>query len=211
MAGPPGGPVTVSARGRQAVQKIALGLVFLSLLGCAGRSPLRDSDPSRLDYPLAHRIEQVPVYRQAPMECGPAALRMVLNYYGRRLTDQDVREARRGKLTSVYAMESFAKSLGFGFYRFYAGRKEKMKFFISKGYPLIALGVQPRNWVAGETYTGEGHYVVVIGYDDLRRIFHVIDPSGGRILEIPYTIFDNFHASHPTEADYVLCIYPVRS
>lgn len=198
----------MSARGRRDMKKIVLFLVFISFLGCAGRSPIRDTDLSKSDFPVQHRIRQVPVYRQASMECGPATLRMVLNYYGKRLSEEDVRKVRRGKLTSVYAMESYPKGIGFGVYRFHDPGKEKMKLFLSRGYPLIALGVTPPGWTAGQSYTGEGHYIVVVGYDESRRIFQVIDPSIGRTLEIPYAVFANFHAAHPTQADYVICIYP---
>ena len=55
---------------------------------------------------------------------------------------------------------------------------------------------------------GLDHYVVVIGYDDGRATFAVNDPATGRNYEISYAMFKEFHSSHLTYGNYVLCIYP---
>jgi len=91
-----------------------------------------------------------------------------------------------------------------------------VQFFVpsERGLPFPPLQVrysalifyEPRS--KGERYSGEGHYVVVVGYDDLKNIFHVHDPNGGRKLEVSYDVFKDFHRSHQTHSHYVLCIYP---
>jgi hypothetical protein len=104
-------------------------------------------------------------------------------------------------------MESYPRALGFEVYSFYDSKKDGMKYLILRGYPLIALGVRPPEWTKDERYSGEGHYVVIVGYDDLKSIFNVYDPNEGRKLEIPYDVFKDFHGSHTTHGNYVLCIY----
>lgn len=142
------------------------------------------------------------------MDCGPTSLRMVLNFYGKNLSQDEIGRARKGRGTVVSDMESYPRSLAFEVYSFYDWKKEEMKHLLAQGYPLIALGVRPPEWTKGERYSGEGHYVVVVGYDDFKNIFNVYDPNGGRKLEVPYDIFKNLHSSHPTHGNFVLCIYP---
>jgi uncharacterized protein YvpB len=153
-------------------------------------------------------IENVPIYRQPYMDCGPTSLRMVLNFYGQNLSQDEMGKARWERGTRVSDMESYPRTFGFAVYSYYDWKKEEMKYLLAQGYPLIALGVRPPQWSKGERYSGEGHYVVVVGYDDLKNIFHVHDPNGGRKLEVSYDVFKDFHRSHQTHSHYVLCIYP---
>ena len=83
-----------------------------------------------------------------------------------------------------------------------------MKYLLVQGYPLLALGVCPPEWSEGQRPGGEGHAVVVVGYDDFKNIFNVYDPNRGRRLKIPYDVFKDFHKSHPKFPNFVLCIYP---
>jgi predicted double-glycine peptidase len=133
---------------------------------------------------------------------------MILNFYGKNLSQEEVGRVRRGRGTSVSDMESYARSQGFETYSFYDWKRDEMKYLIAQGYPLIVLGVPPPEWSNGQRYSGEGHAVVVVGYDDFKNILSVYDPNGGRKLEIPYGVFKNFHSSHPTQSNYVICIYP---
>jgi hypothetical protein len=102
----------------------------------------------------------------------------------------------------VSDMKSYPRSLEFEVFSFYDGKKEQMKYLLAQGYPLIALGVRPPEWTPDEKYSGEGHYVVLVGYDDLKKTFNVHDPNRGRKLEIPYDVFGDFHRSHPTQGDF---------
>lgn len=190
------------------MKKIILFLAIMSLLGCAGGPPIRNREITKSNLPLQHHIDNVPIYRQPYMDCGPTSLRMLLNFYGKNLSQEEISRARWGRGTTVSDMESYPKSFGFGVYSFYDWKKQDMKYLIAQGYPLIALGVRPPNWSKNEKYSGEGHYVVVVGYDESRQIFNVNDPNGARRMEIPYDVFKDFHKSHPTHGNYVLCIYP---
>jgi hypothetical protein len=133
---------------------------------------------------------------------------MVLNFYGQNLYQEVIRKARSGRVTAISDMESYARSQGFEVHSFNDWKKEKMKYLIAQGYPLIALGVIPSNWYSSRRYAGEGHYVVVSGYDDLEKIFIINDPGPGMRMEIPYDVFKDFHRSSSYEPFYVLCIYP---
>jgi hypothetical protein len=196
------------------MKKMPLGgylIIFLimeTLIGCATGPPIKNPQISKLNLPRTHFIENVPIYRQPYMDCGPTSLRMILNFYGQNLSQEEIGKARRGRGTTVSDMESYPRSLEFEVHSFYDWKKDEMKYLLAQGYPLVAIGVRPPEWTKGERYSGEGHYVVVVGYDDFRNIFNVYDPNRGRKLEIPYAIFKNFHSSHPTHSNFVLCIYP---
>jgi len=185
-----------------------LFLVVVTLLGCATGPSIKNPQVTKTNLPQNHIIENVPIYHQPYMDCGPTSLRMVLNFYGKNLSQEEVGKARRGRLTSSSDMESYPRSLGFEVYSFYDSKKEEMRYFLAQGYPLIAIGVVPPDWSKGTRYSGEGHYVVLVGYDNSKNMFRVHDPNGGKRLEIPYDIFKDFHRSHPTRSNYVLCIYP---
>ena len=190
------------------MKKIILFSVIVLLLGCAVGPPIKNPQITKSNLPQQHLIENVPIYRQPYMDCGPTSLRMVLNFYGKNLSQEEIGRARRGRGTSVSDMDSYPRSLGFEIYSFYDSKKDEMKYLLVQDYPLIALGVRPPNWTKGERYSGEGHYVVVVGYDDFKSIFNVYDPAGGRKLEISYDVFKDFHRSHTTHGNYVFCIYP---
>jgi len=187
------------------LSNLILFLGVLTLLGCAAGPPVKNQQITKSNLPQKHLIEGVPVYRQPYMDCGPTSLRMVLNFYGKALSQDEMGKVRRGRGTTISDMESFPRSLGFEVYSFYDW---KMRYFIAQGYPLIALGVRPPNWSKNEKYSGEGHYVVAVGYDESKNIYNVHDPNGGRRMEIPYDVFKDFQKSHPTNGNYVLCIYP---
>ena len=183
-------------------------LILTVVTLCAAGPPVKNPQTTKSNLPQEHLIENVPIYRQPYMDCGPTSLRMVLNFYGQNLSQDEIGKARWGRGTVVSDMESYPKTLGFAVYAYYDWKKDEMRYLLAQGYPLIALGVRPPQWSKGERYSGEGHYVVVGGYNNLKNIFHVHDPNGGRKLEVLYDVFKDFHRSHQTHSYYVLCIYP---
>lgn len=142
------------------------------------------------------------------MDCGPTSLRMIFSFYGGSYSQEEIVKARRGRGTTASDMEAYARSQGFEVYSYYDSKKEEMKYLLAQGYPLIALGVPPPNWPKRSRYSGEGHYVVVVGYDDEKEVFLVQDPGPGASMQVSYEIFRDFHRSHPTHSYYLLCIYP---
>lgn len=185
-----------------------LSVVLALSLGCATDPPIRNPELSKSNLPKKYLIEEVPICKQGYEECGPTSLQMVMNFYGKNLTKEAISEwIMRTKGTTYTEMEFFARKEKFEVHSFYDSKKEKMKYLIAQGYPLIALGVRPPNWPAGG-YTGKGHYIVVVGYDDNNKHFLVHDPATGRKYKIPYKVFKDFHSSHPQRSNYVLCVYP---
>jgi len=187
---------------------LVLFLTVVTLLGCAGGPPIKNPQITKSNLPQKCFIEGVPAYRQTYMDCGPTSLRMVLSFYGKDFSQEEIVKVRRGRGTVISDMESFPRSVGFEAHSFYDSRKEELKFLIAQGYPLIVLGVPPPEWRRDGRYSGEGHYVVVVGYDDIKNIFIINDPAQGKTIQIPFDVFKDFHRSHPTQSNYVLCIYP---
>jgi len=187
---------------------LILSIVLTVSVGCTIDPPVRNPQFSNSNLPEKYLIEKVPLYKQGHEECGPTSLQMVMNFYGKNLTQEAISEwILRNKGTSHKAMEFFARKEKFEVYSFYDSKKEKMKCLLAQGYPLIALGVRPPNWPAGR-YSGAGHYIVVVGYDDGKKQFSVQDPATGKKYKIPYELFKEFHSSYSQRRYYVLCIYP---
>jgi hypothetical protein len=142
---------------------------------------------------------------------------MVLNYYGRKVTKDDIVKwvMSVGLLgTAVQQLEYYAETQkGCRVYRFYDNTKGKtrVKGLIAQGYPLIAFGRIPTRWHS-RSKLWEGHAVVVVGYDDA-GFFIIQDPAWGREGReqtfVPYPVFEDFLFS-PIFSNMVLCIYPSR-
>ena len=124
-------------------------------------------------------VLNVPYKRQDPCQCGPAALYMVLRYWGDKVTYEEIVDAiwlRDMCLTLASDMVRYARKRGF----YVVGRLstiEDLKTYIDQGLPVIVLqkvsASNPR-----------GHFRVVIGYDDKGFIVH--DPE----------VFPNYHISY---------------
>ncbi len=146
------------------------------LVFCAGST----AGPANADAPagLPRRcvLEDVPQYYQRQMECGPVAMRMVLEYYGVELSTNAIKE-------EIYTDESvgtrpkdlveYPKSLGLKVREVY-GNIDELARSIADGSPVIV-----RQWKTDEAKS-EGtvsHYRVVIGYDYDQQMIYMRDPS----------------------------------
>jgi len=199
-------------------------LLLLTSIIYADPPPVRDSQILEVSLPPKHVIEGVPIYRQSRDECGPTSLSMVLNFYGKKFTKDEIAQAITapggsvfGKYTSggtrASQMESYVKDKGgCNIYPFKARDPKKIKYWLAQGYPLIVLGVIPgSDWHREVAESiGRGHYIVLIGYDDENRCFFANDPAGGRSVRISYKGFEKFHSGHTSSPGpyYVLCIFP---
>jgi uncharacterized protein YvpB len=208
------------------MRKLVLAFMFLVLLVStiyAGPPPVKHSEISEMSLPSKHVIEGVPIYRQSRDECGPTSLSMVLNFYGKKFTKDDIAQAitvRGGSVFGKYTsggtrpdqMESYVKDKGgCNIYPFKGKDPKKIKYWLAQGYPLIVLGVIPgSDWYRETEYIGRGHYIVLIGYDDENQCFFANDPAGGRSVRISYKGFEKFHSVSTSSFGpyYVLCIFP---
>ena len=196
------------------------GLLFLAILGCAtieSKPPIKNPQILESNLPSAQLITGVPWYRQGRKECGPTSIAMVLNFYGRKVTKDEIARCvmSAGKFgTELEQLEYYAEQQqGLKTYRLYDRTKDKssMKYLIAQGYPLIAIGRIPQNWHSKWAPLWEGHYVVVVGYDDVTKNLIIQDPAWGKkgyeMTKVPYRNFGDFH-THSQFPGLVLCIYP---
>ncbi len=113
----------------------------------------------------------VPVVRQAPERCGPAALAMVLAYYGADsaslgAADATYDPALRGALVTDLA--ACAKRLGYPA-RLAAPGADSLAVLLASGRPpilLVGRGIGP---------LVRAHYIVVTGWDPARRRYTMND------------------------------------
>jgi len=154
-------------RGLEALTRIlllALALPAAALFsGCALIAPqseeIRDNRPT--DLPATAEIAEVPFFAQNEYECGPAALAMSLNYFGVKVTPEELVDQvyipeRKGSLQ--VEMIASARRNGMVAYEL-APRFLDMLREVAAGFPVVVLvdfGVWPVSiW----------HYAVVVGYN----------------------------------------------
>lgn len=168
--------------------RVARSLFLVSLLlsaaGCAAPVTL---DAVRADVAAGHGhlIGGVPFVSQDEYDCGPAALAMVLQYYGAAVGREEIAQALylpsvRGTLN--LDLEFYARRRGFEA-RAFAGTLDGAKAELRRGRPLIVfqdLGI-PGFPVP--------HFAVLLGYDDRTRsvVLHS-GPDAYRV--VPYADFE---------------------
>ena len=107
-------------------------------------------------------IDNVPFYSQEAFQCGPASLAGIMNYWGIKISPEDIAKAiysksARGKLT--IDMVLFANKNGL-YAQQYEGGIDDIKEKIDRGYPLLVL--VDLGFYLYKAY----HYMVVIGYNN---------------------------------------------
>jgi ABC-type bacteriocin/lantibiotic exporter with double-glycine peptidase domain len=137
-----------------------LPVAFASLAGCAP-APLEAirAHAARGD---AHLIDGVPFLAQEALQCGPAALAMILRYHGVRVDPDTL--AKELYLPSAggalnVELELRARRLGFRTRAFEASL-EAVKPHLRAGHPLLVL------LDLGQGLLPVPHFAVLLGYDD---------------------------------------------
>ncbi|MEW6585844.1 MAG: C39 family peptidase [Nitrospirota bacterium] len=115
-----------------------------------------------------HLIRNVPFYEQEAYQCGPASLSNVLNYWGIRVTPEQIAEeifskSARGTLT--IDMILYAQRAGLRAEQ-YRGDIGDIKKKISGGFPLIVLVDY------GFSFYKQHHFMVIVGYAEQGVIVH---------------------------------------
>ena len=152
--------------------------------------PVKDPvDPSRT-LPAKHYIEGIkPEYQFGP-ECVPVCVKMVLQYYGINVSIKEVAEGLKQTYfgTKTSNIDAFVKKYGFSFSQRQDPEFEKpwTKHYISSNMPVLAVG--------GYVGMGQGgHMVVVMGYDDGRKRFPILNPWHKGVVTHTYHEFMEWH------------------
>jgi ABC-type bacteriocin/lantibiotic exporter with double-glycine peptidase domain len=176
----------------------ALGVALLAGVGCSGIT----LETVRADVAAGHGhlITSVPFIPQEDYQCGPAALAMVLRYYGAALGQEEIARAlylasARGTLN--LELEFYARRRGFEA-RAFAGTLEQAKDELRRGRPLIVF-----QDVGAPGYTIP-HFAVLLGYDDRAAV--VVLHSGPR----PYRVvsYDDFGRTWARRRAWTLLVTP---
>lgn len=165
-------------------QVLVLCLALVGTTACGGVS----LDTVRADVGAGHGhlLAGVPFIPQAEYQCGPAALAMVLQYHGLRVSPDEIAQALaipslRGTLN--LDLERYARRRGLDA-RAFPGTLARAKDELRRGRPLIVfqdLGAPPRYPVP--------HFAVLVGYDD--RAGAVVLHSGTTAYRVvPYADFE---------------------
>lgn len=151
------------------------------------------------------RSEFVP---QTFNNCGPATLSMILSYYGKNISQEELATQMRPFNNpyggeddkSIFAPEfvTFAEKYGFHALHRPNGDIELIKTLITNDIPVIVRTL---------LHPGEdiGHFRIVRGYDDTRKIFIQDDSYQGQNIEYGYDEFMSMW--QPFNYGYIL-VYP---
>jgi ABC-type bacteriocin/lantibiotic exporter with double-glycine peptidase domain len=191
---------TAGARGRAPALGAAgvAGLALWLAAGCASvdLDAVRDSAATG----HGHLIAGVPFVSQDDYQCGPAALAMVLGYYGVAVSPAEI--AREIYLPSVRGtlnldLEFYARRRGFAT-RAFEGTLDRVRDEIRGGRPLIVfqdLGV-PGYPVP--------HFAVLVGFDDRAGVVVLHSgPAPHRVLS-----YQDFTRSWTHRRSFTLLITP---
>ena len=183
--------------------KILALIVFcvISVIGCA-IAPMHTPSPKNPSVMLPERImiEGIKIKRgQAFRDCAPVALEAVLKFYGKNIDRKEIDEAvHLGWGSQISDCIAYVKKQGFDVYSFYDPSQDKrgIKFFLSQHFPVLVIG-------GGLSW--KSHIVILIGYDDQKKIFYVADPEWRAIRQERYLDFDEWHRRRDS---YGFVIYP---
>ena len=151
--------------------------------------------PTLAPPPPQARLSSPPYEKQLPNNCGPAALSMMLKYYGwtgEQKTISDVIKPVNGDRNvnpeeMAYWIRNFAGWLRVE-YRV-GGNLDTLKRLIAAGYPVIIEGTTSLNpddtgWPDDDLWAA--HYLLLTGYDDATQTFTAQDPYRGPDKQMSY-------------------------
>lgn len=124
---------------------------------------------------------QVKPFEQSTGYCGPASLKMVLEYYGVKKSERELAKlsgATPGRGVEAARLLRAAKKSGLrGFIRDNASLNDIRKLVNVKKIPVIV------DWFSGD----DGHYSVVVGID--KKNIYLQDPEWGRRVSMDLKTF----------------------
>lgn len=112
-------------------------------------------------------------FRETPGLCGPASLKMVMDYYGVSVSEAEVAKSSgstKEKGTSINGLIKAAKHFGFHVFLKENSSLEDLEYFIQRKIPVIV------DWFAED----DGHYSVVVDIDKKNVV--LMDPALRKVL-----------------------------
>lgn len=117
--------------------------------------------------------------------CGPAVLKMILNYYGIEKTEQELAElakTTKGLGTDDKAIKRVLEDFGLKVIIQNESSFEDIKQWLDKEVPVIVDWFTRGRSDYAEGEVADGHYSVVVGLDD--TYIHLQDPEIGGLRKI---------------------------
>lgn len=184
--------------------KLLALIVFcvISVIDCA-IAPMRTPNPKdpSLMLPEQIMIENIKIERgQSFRDCAPVAIEAVFKFYGKEISRKEIdQQVHRGWGTKTRDWIEYVKDQGFNVYPFYDRTQDKraLKFFLTQHVPVLVIG---------GGFSWQSHIVILVGYDDGKRIFYVADPEWRAIQQQRYLDFNEWHKRQDS---YGFVIYPL--
>lgn len=158
--------------------------------------------------PGQYEIDQARFVSQTFNNCGPASLSMIMSHFGKDIDQGELASIMRpfnnpaggvdDKSVTASEFVETAKMYGFESLHRPNGDEEMLKRFIANEIPVVV-----RTWL--HPNEDIGHFRIVRGYDDTRRIFIQDDSYEGANLEYDYKTFLSMWK--PFNYGYIL-VYP---
>lgn len=117
--------------------------------------------------------------------CGPASLKIVLDYYGAEKTEKELAKlcgAKKDLGTDERRIKRAAESLGFRVQIKNDSNFKDIEKWLDKKVPVIVNWFTRGSQGYSESDVADGHYSVVIGLDD--KYIYLQDPEIGKIRKI---------------------------
>ena len=133
---------------------------------------------------------------QIPGFCGPASLRMILDYWGITVSQEKIAKlssASKKSGTSLKGMIEAAKYFGFQVFLKDNGTIEDLRYFVGRGIPVIV------NWFCKD----DGHYSVVIHLNKRNIVLADPDSAPENIVERRMTIKKFFRVWFDFPGDFI--------
>jgi tetratricopeptide (TPR) repeat protein len=175
-------------------------VLCLLLVACAS-VPVRTPNPTNPGITLPEKsfIEDIKInYGQAFTDCVPVSLEAVYKFYGVNVNRKEIADQiQLFSGTKIKDMVSFVKSKNCDIDPFVDENEDKrrIKYHLSQRFPVLVTVGNVRIH----------HMVVLVGYDDNKRIFYVADPGWRKLQEWRYIDFNEWH-EYPGNWGYL--VYP---
>lgn len=178
-------------------------VIFCLLLFSCAPVPVQTRNPKNPGLILPERvvIEGIKIKKaQSFTDCVEVSLEAVFDFYGTNTSRKEISDQiQKFSGTSIPDMIGFVRERGFNIFCFLDEGKDKkwIKYFLSRNMPvMVTVG-----------YLRYGHMMVLVGYDDNKKIFYVADPEWRSIQEWHYQEFNERHYE-VQEGNETFLVYP---